>query len=49
MGKWLIFLIALGVASNNGVEVQTWVWVLTAVLTAIGSVGQLIKLAEENK
>lgn len=49
MGKWFIFLIALGVASHNGLDVPTWAWVTASVLTAVGSVGQIIKSIEENK
>ena len=47
MGKYWIFLIALGVAAANGVEVPAWAWIITVVLAFIGSMGVIVKAINE--
>lgn len=47
MGRWFIFLIALGVLSENGFNISTWVWVVTIAITCVGTVGTILTLIEE--
>lgn len=49
MGKYWIFLIALGVASANGIDVPAWAWVTTSVMAFIGSLGIVLEKLQEKE
>lgn len=49
MGKWLILLIVLGIASNNGIYIPDWAWFATAIIVAIGATVVMIEATQEDK
>lgn len=43
MGKWLVFLIILGIAEYNGIKVPHWAWIATWTITIVGSLAIIIE------
>lgn len=36
MGRWFILLIAMNIASENGIRISPWIWAITIASTCIG-------------
>lgn len=43
MGQWIILLIAMGIANENGVYIPVWAWLLSVGLLTIGIIVTVIK------
>jgi len=47
MGRWLIFLILLGIASENGLKISGWVWATTISITTVGIIAVTINVLKK--